>query len=165
MADATGGVGTPSGWQPDPSWPPAPPGWQFWVTDDAGTAVEASEPKKGFLTTRHEAKARERYEHDLAEWSEEDEQLQSFLQAATTFDGFDPSTASGFMLKPGEKPFLLISNAALIEPRATPGHWKGEFHFRLELAIAVWRGDRTPLVTALESQRSEHALSRPALPA
>jgi hypothetical protein len=23
------------GWQPDPGWPSAPPGWQFWVPDDA----------------------------------------------------------------------------------------------------------------------------------
>lgn len=23
----------PTGWQPHPSWPPAPPGWEFWVAD------------------------------------------------------------------------------------------------------------------------------------
>ena len=162
------------------------------------------------------------------------------------------------MLKAGERPFLLIRDAALIEPRATPGHWKGasqgvsfrvakgvryrvgqsrgtfvpgpttptpidigdalvtgrrvlfrgpqatrewlfdkmvgyahsddntwtsvqvsnrqktsgiaygadnahEFQFRLELALAVWRGDRGPLVAALEAQRAEHAIARPVL--
>ena len=25
----------PDGWVPDPSWPPAPPGWEFWVEDPA----------------------------------------------------------------------------------------------------------------------------------
>jgi hypothetical protein len=38
-----------------------------------------------------------------------------------------------------------------------------EFQFRLELALAVWRGDRGPLVAALEAQRAEHARSRPVL--
>jgi hypothetical protein len=28
----------------------------------------------------------------------------------------------------------------------------------------VWRGDRGPLVAALEAQRAEHAIARPILP-
>src|SRR5256885_10850015 len=38
---------------------------------------------------------------------------------------FEPSAAPGFVLKAGERPFMLIRGVALIEPRATPGHWKG----------------------------------------
>ena len=246
-------------WRPDPSWPPTPDGWQFWVEDGTGTSVAPSEPRKGFLAARREAKVHERYEHELAEWTADDDELSSFIEAAKAFDGFEPSLASGFVLKAGERPFLLIRDAALIEPRATPGHWKGasqgvsfrvakgvryrvgqsrgtfvpgpasptpidtgdalltgrrllfrgpkatrewlfdkmigyahsedstwtsvqvsnrqktsgiaygaenaqEFHFRLELALAVWRGDRGPLVAALEAQRAEHAVARPILP-
>jgi len=249
----------PPGWQPDPSWPPAPPNWQFWVEDGSGVSEAVPEPKKGFLAARHEAELHKRYERELAEWTEEDEQLYSYLVAARSFDGFEPSAAAGFVLKAGERPFLLIHDAALIEPRATPGYWKGasqgvsfrvakgvryrvgqtrgtlvagpttptpidtgdalltgrrlvfrgpkatrewlfdkmvgyaqsedntwtsvqvsirqktsgvaygadnaqEFQFRLELALAVWRGDRGPLVAALEAQRAEHAWSRPVLP-
>ena len=29
----------PNGWVPDPSWPPAPPGWQFWRPRSAGVPV------------------------------------------------------------------------------------------------------------------------------
>jgi uncharacterized RDD family membrane protein YckC len=35
----------PAGWQPDPSWPAAPPGWQFWVSDDNPPA-EAAGPSQ-----------------------------------------------------------------------------------------------------------------------
>ena len=247
----------PAGWQPDRSWPPAPHGWQFWVDD--GAAAPRSEPKKGLLAAHREAKVHDRYQHDLAEWTEDDEELASCIEAAESFDGFEPSAASGFVLKACERPFLLIRGAALIEPRATPGHWRGasqgvsfrvakgvryrvgqsrgtfvpgpttptpidlgdalvtgrrvlfrgpqatrewlfdkmvgyahsddntwtsvqvsnrqktsgiaygadnahEFQFRLELALAVWRGDRGPLVAALEAQRAEHAIARPILP-
>lgn len=246
----------PDGWRPDPSWPPAPDGWQFWVDDAASGAVA----KSGFFAARHERKELEHYQHDLAEWTADQEQLDTFLNAAKTFNGFDPSLATGFVLKPGENPFLQISSAALIEPRAMPGHWQGasqgvsfriakgvryrvgasrgtyvpgptsptaidsgdalltqrrlvfrgpkatrewlfdkligyahsddstwtaiqvsnrqktsgigygatnaqEFHFRLELALAVWRGDRAPLIAAIEAQQAEHARTRPVAPA
>jgi hypothetical protein len=45
----------PPHWQPDPSWPPAPPGWQIWVDDSAPDPAQArwddlSEPPSGPLT-------------------------------------------------------------------------------------------------------------------
>jgi hypothetical protein len=105
----------PAGWQPDPSWPPAPHGWQFWVED--GASAPSSEPKKGFLAARREAKVHERYEHELAEWTEDDDELASCIEAAKSFDGFEPSAVSGFVLKAGERPFLLIRGAAHRTPR------------------------------------------------
>lgn len=248
----------PEGWRPDASWPPAPEGWQFWV-DESSTSVAVPEPKQGFFAARHERKELERFQHDLAEWTDDQEQLAAFLDAAKTFNGFDPSMATGFVLKAGENPFLLIHSASLIEPRAMPGHWRGasqgvsfriakgvryrvgasrgtyvpgptsptaidsgdvlltqrrlifrgmkasrewlfdkligyahsddstwtaiqvsnrqktsgigygaanaqEFHFRLELALAVWRNDRAPLIAALEAQCAEHERSRPIAP-
>jgi hypothetical protein len=31
----------PANWQPDPSWPAPPPGWQLWIEDGAAVAVAA----------------------------------------------------------------------------------------------------------------------------
>lgn len=33
-----------SDWQPDPTWPPAPPGWRFWVADVAPAAYPMRSP-------------------------------------------------------------------------------------------------------------------------
>ncbi len=36
-----------AGWQPDPSWPPAPAGWQLWVSDEAAPGGTFTMPQGG----------------------------------------------------------------------------------------------------------------------
>jgi hypothetical protein len=41
LAGATRGIATPPRWTPDPQWPPAPLGWQFWEPDTEHPGLSA----------------------------------------------------------------------------------------------------------------------------
>jgi hypothetical protein len=72
---------------------------------------------------KHRAKQRaEAYEHDLAEWQAERDDLAQQLAMAQGFGG-DPDGA-GLVLKRGELLFATVSSASLIEERRAGGHWQ-----------------------------------------
>lgn len=44
----------PAGWTPDPAWPKPPAGWQLWLSDDATTPTEATNPSEPESVATHE---------------------------------------------------------------------------------------------------------------
>lgn len=141
------GWSPPPGWQPDPSWPPAPPGWQWWrhpspdrgVAADSGpyvpapspaphtlpaTVGPAGEPTGGFFATRKLRREIEAYERAAADWAVEDQELADLIDQARTFFG-ESADSGGFVLKPGERTYLIAQGAVLIEPRTGLGQFRG----------------------------------------
>lgn len=61
----------------------------------------------------------------LLAWSEEDNELADLLDQTRTFFGEDNADTVGFMLKPGERTYLIARGVVLIEPRTAPGQFRG----------------------------------------
>jgi hypothetical protein len=64
----------------------------------------------------------------LLEWQAEDDHLAELINMGRNFRGFGPSEIEGgapVALKAGERVFLIIGNASLVEPRSSGGHWEG----------------------------------------
>lgn len=91
------------------------------------TPTQAATPaagKPGFFEARRERTETERYEGELATWTEEDTGLRDLQEQARTFTG-DPHESGGFVLHRDERTFLIASGVVLIEPRVTRGEYVG----------------------------------------
>ena len=114
-----------NGWTPDPSWPPAPPDWQFWIDDGASAALQsAAEPP----AVPHESWRERRAGRHVA--TEQAEQLAVWQAQQSVADELATAAGqvakggvelAGLLLKRGELG-LWLTNAALVEPRIQQGH-------------------------------------------
>ena len=136
-----------------PSWPPPPPGWQFWQearggnnSPGSGVIQQVGVESPGVLERWKAARAsrrKQRDEHRRAQASEHERQgsqaalnhwqahadaIADTLEAAKEFTGLDQNElADGFVLKKAERAYALVQQAALIEPRRAPGHYEGGY--------------------------------------
>jgi hypothetical protein len=69
-------------------------------------------------------------EDRLATWEAEDESLAALVEQARSFRGFTSSELterSPVALKAGERAYLILDGATLVEPRSSGGHWVGGY--------------------------------------
>lgn len=74
----------PAGWQPHPSWPPAPQDWQFWVADAPGERGQhdaVDPPAEGLPTPTPPAPGRDDAPRDVDQQLEHSASAQRDLQA------------------------------------------------------------------------------------
>jgi hypothetical protein len=78
-------------------------------------------------TEKQERAAQAQYQAALAQWNEVEDHLEGCQTEAKTFEGTKPEETEGLSLvtKPGERIFLLIQEAALVESRRGAGSWQG----------------------------------------
>jgi hypothetical protein len=78
-------------------------------------------------TEKQERAAQAHYQAALSQWNEVEGHLEGCLTEAKTFEGTKPEETEGLSLvaKPGERIFLLVQGAALVESRRGAGSWQG----------------------------------------
>jgi hypothetical protein len=67
----------------------------------------------------------------FAVWQKEDDHLAQLEEQARTFRGITEAEMPQHVsvaLKPGERAYVVVNGAALIEPRSAGGHWEGASH-------------------------------------
>jgi hypothetical protein len=75
-----------------------------------------------WLKEHREKKAREAFEHSLESWQARRDEHAELLEVARNFAGV---TSADIMLARGEALFMQVTDCALIEERATRGHYEG----------------------------------------
>src|SRR5450759_2632134 len=70
-----------------------------------------------------------RYHHELSVWDAEHDALEKELQLAIAPGGFGHAMEGlGLVLHKSEDVFLVLTGAALVEPKQLPGHWVGSYN-------------------------------------
>ena len=90
----------------------------------------------GFFAKRKQRKAQEAHEAALARWQREDTELREMADTATNFAG--ETEGASLQLHAGERVFMVLQGAALIEPRRERGHYQGGysgFSFRIAKGV------------------------------
>jgi hypothetical protein len=77
----------------------------------------------GFLAKRRERHEQEAREKALSALSERRETIAGYLEVAHSFDGV--ADADGIVMKAGEKAFVTVEGAGLVEDRRGAAHWEG----------------------------------------
>jgi acyl-CoA reductase-like NAD-dependent aldehyde dehydrogenase len=81
----------------------------------------------------------------LRRWEAEVAEAEDMLDAARTFEGFDPAEVdSPLTAKKGERLYLVGEGAGLVEPRRLPGQWVGghrgvSVRVAKGVYLAIWR--------------------------
>jgi hypothetical protein len=87
---------------------------------------------------RETARRMTSYQQALAAWQADDDELTKMIAAAKRFEGAPDAGGSSVVLKRGERVFLYVPSAALVEVQRTPGQYTGGysgFSFRITRGI------------------------------